>query len=811
MSENTGLNNTQQNSLAELNVEVLEKSFQAVAPNAELIVEKFYERLFEQYPGVRELFKGDMVEQRRKLLTSIGLVINNLKKPGMLQGSLLELGAQHEAYGAEEAHYPIVASTLLEVMGEVAGEAWTSEVEGAWEAALSSIASIMLSAYSNNSEDSSMSDNPVNEAGSTEGQDQVDSLSQRMVSAVEGAMTPMMLIDTDLVINYANQATIQLLRKHKATLQKVYPGFDPDSLVGVCIDQFHENPSHQRNLLSNPANLPYRTDINVGPLVFDISVSATVDKQGTYIGCTLEWADVTEVRAKEAEVARLQSAVDGIETNLMIADEEFKIQYMNPAVTAMFQKHEARLRTIFPGFTVDSLIGRTIDDFHVNPAHQRRLLSDKNNLPATAEITVGELEFQVNATAIVDHNGDLVGNAVEWRDITEQKAAEREIQNLITSAVEGDLSQRVDAESFEGFMATIAQGVNRLMDTIVSPLSEAKRVLGSLSNGDLTQAMDGSYNGEFKVLSDSLNSTVTNLFSMVGKIRDSGSQISISSGEIAQGNASLNKRTEEQASSLEETASSMEELTGTVKQNAENAKEANTLSAETSVQAEKGGEVVQSAINAMGEINSASKKIADIIGVIDEIAFQTNLLALNAAVEAARAGEQGRGFAVVAAEVRNLAQRSAEAAKEIKALINDSVTKVEDGTRLVDKSGQTLDEIVGSVKKVSELIAEITAACQEQSSGIEEVNKAVMQMDQMTQQNAALVEEAASSSEALDNQAKTLIDVIRFFNTGEEDVGNSHSGFGSSGGAAIVSPKNSGRAPSKVVSTSTSGSEWEEF
>jgi methyl-accepting chemotaxis protein len=230
--------------------------------------------------------------------------------------------------------------------------------------------------------------------------------------------------------------------------------------------------------------------------------------------------------------------------------------------------------------------------------------------------------------------------------------------------------------------------------------------------------------------------------------------------EISAGNANLSQRTEEQSSSLEETASSMEEMTTTVKQNADNAGQANQLAMAARDQAEKGGSVVSQAVKAMADINDASKKIADIIGVIDDIAFQTNLLALNAAVEAARAGEQGRGFAVVASEVRSLAGRSATAAKEIKELIQDSVRKVEDGSVLVTQSGQTLEKIVASVKKVSDIVAEIAAASREQSSGIEQVNRAVMQMDELTQQNAALVEQATAASQAMAEQVRGLNEML---------------------------------------------------
>jgi methyl-accepting chemotaxis protein len=359
---------------------------------------------------------------------------------------------------------------------------------------------------------------------------------------------------------------------------------------------------------------------------------------------------------------------------------------------------------------------------------------------------------------------------VEWKDITEQKDAQRQIESLIQAAIAGELDKRIDAASYEGFMKKLGDGINTLMDTVVAPIQENTRVVQALAEGKLTERMNGNFQGEFAAMRDALNSSMENLLGMVVRIRETAGNIGSGATEIAQGNADLSQRTEEQASSLQETASSMEEMTSTVKQNADNARQANQLAADARAQAEKGGQVVSNAVTAMGEINNSSKKIADIIGVIDEIAFQTNLLALNAAVEAARAGEQGRGFAVVATEVRNLAQRSATAAKEIKDLINDSVDKVKNGSELVDASGKALAEIVDSVKKVNDIVAEIAAASQEQSSGIEQVNKAVMQMDEMTQQNAALVEEAAAASESMEEQAQRLRKVMEFFRLGRDDT-----------------------------------------
>jgi len=307
--------------------------------------------------------------------------------------------------------------------------------------------------------------------------------------------------------------------------------------------------------------------------------------------------------------------------------------------------------------------------------------------------------------------------------------------------------------------------------SVTGPIREAVGVAEALAKGDLTQKIEAKSKDETGQLLTALGNTVTQLKGIMGGIKESTDTIGTASSQIAQGNADLSQRTEEQASSLEETASSMEELTSTVKQNAENAKQANQLAAGASDVAVKGGAVVKQVVDTMSAISESSKKIADIIGVIDGIAFQTNILALNAAVEAARAGEQGRGFAVVASEVRNLAQRSAAAAKEIKALIGDSVEKVGTGTKLVDEAGQTMQEIVSSVKRVTDIMAEITAASQEQSSGIEQVNTAITQMDEVTQQNAALVEEAAAAAESMQEQAEQLAQAVSVFKLDHEAAG----------------------------------------
>jgi methyl-accepting chemotaxis protein len=476
--------------------------------------------------------------------------------------------------------------------------------------------------------------------------------------------------------------------------------------------------------------------------------------------------EVNDARQKANASQRIKVALDNVGSNVMVGDNDGVIIYMNQSVTDMFTTAQDEIRKDLPNFDAAGLVGTNIDVFHKHPEHQKNLLRGLAG-SHKARIAIGGRSFDLLANPVINEEGKRLGTAVEWQDITEQLDAERQVEALIEGAIQGQLGERINASGYEGFMKTLSDGINSLMDTVVAPIRETTRVMEALAAGDLTQTMQGELQGEFAKLRDAINDSMGNLQQMVYEIRVAAGNVKSGAAEISQGNTDLSQRTEEQASGLEETAASMEEMTSTVKQNADNAMQANQLASGTREQAERGGEVVNQAIVAMGEINKSSKKIADIIGVIDDIAFQTNLLALNAAVEAARAGEQGRGFAVVATEVRNLAQRSATAAKEIKTLITESVERVEEGSNLVNTSGKTLEEMVISVKKVSDIIAEIAAASQEQATGVDQVNKAVMQLDDVTQQNAALVEEAASASMNLDEQAQGMEKLIEFFKVKE--------------------------------------------
>ncbi|MDR7192525.1 methyl-accepting chemotaxis protein/methyl-accepting chemotaxis protein-1 (serine sensor receptor) [Luteimonas terrae] len=338
-----------------------------------------------------------------------------------------------------------------------------------------------------------------------------------------------------------------------------------------------------------------------------------------------------------------------------------------------------------------------------------------------------------------------------------------EIRRLVEAAARGDFSERGDAARFQYEFRDMVDGLNRLMQTADGNLADVSTVLQAIARGDLTVRMDGDFQGVFAQMRDDANATVAQLTGIVSRIQQASGAIGTASSEIASGNNDLSQRTEQQAANLEETAASMEELTSTVRQNADHARQANQLAIGAASVASQGGEVVSQVVTTMADIEQSSRRIGDIISVIDGIAFQTNILALNAAVEAARAGEQGRGFAVVASEVRTLAQRSAAAAKEIKGLIEDSTSKVSDGAALAGQAGKTMGEIVSSVQRVTDIMSEIAAASQEQASGIEQVNQTITQMDETTQQNAALVEEASAAARSMEEQAADLAQTVALF------------------------------------------------
>ena len=590
----------------------------------------------------------------------------------------------------------------------------------------------------------------------------------RIKQALDACSTNIMIANDQHNIVYMNESVTEMMRHAESDIKQDLPKFSVDGLMESNIDIFHKNPSHQRSMLAALKDT-YSTNILVGGRTFNLVANPINDSANERIGTVVEWNDITVElkRQKEEEQvsndnARIKQALDACTTNVMIGDANNEIIYMNESVAKMMRNVEADLKSALPSFDANNIMGQNIDIYHQNPSHQKGMLAKLESTYKT-EIAVGGRTFGLIANPISSEQGERIGTVVEWNDRTQEVKAENEVNAMIEAAGKGDYSARMDMNGKAGFFEKLAFGLNQLVETTDIAINDVVRVLSALSNGDLTQKIEGHYEGSFARLKDDTNQTVDKLTEVIGEVLESSGAVHTGADELAQGNANLSQRTEEQASSLEETASSMEEMTANVKQSEEGTKQAASLASEAQAKAEQGGAVVNRAVEAMEAINASSKQISDIIGVIDEIAFQTNLLALNAAVEAARAGEQGKGFAVVAGEVRSLAQRSAGAAKEIKDLIRDSVEKVDGGTALVNESGITLQEILEAINKVDKVVKGISEGAAEQSSGINQVNVAVSQMDSMTQQNAALVEEAAAASEAMAEQAKKMQSVLGFF------------------------------------------------
>ena len=615
-----------------------------------------------------------------------------------------------------------------------------------------------------------------------------------LAGALNKSRSAAFVCDLEWNISFANDRALETLHEMESALQSAggdWRAFSADATVGENFEFLFSDEPQEFKKATEGRHHPYTKHIQVGPFTCDLYVDSIEDESGNLTGYIVDWDNVTERLAKDMKAKQMLAALDGSSVCVMIADTDLKPNYLNKKLTQSFVEWEPELQKVFgPGFRSDAVLGKCIDDYHKNPAHQRKMLANESMFPYQTQIQVGPLRIELAVNCIRDESGKVVGYSTEWNDVTARLLEEEDYKSNVKA-----ISDRM--EFLRGACATdLANAMEALANGDLTVTLEPKTPLLEIPRQPDLALMAETFNALRNQTVKSVegyNKAQQSLGALIAQAQIAVTNIADASNEVMTGNDDLAQRTEEQAASLEETASSMEEMTSTVKQNADNAKQANQLAMQARELAEKGGQVVNNAVTTMGEINVASKRIADIISVIDEIAFQTNLLALNAAVEAARVGEQGRGFAVVAAEVRNLAGRSATAAKEIKGLVQDSVQKVQEGSSLVNQSGTQLDEIVTSVKKVADIIAEITAAAQEQSAGIEQVNRAIVQMDQITQQNAALVEEASAASQSMNRQASDLQTVIVKFEIDETFVAQLQSKLQAEQAAAGVAAKRASR------------------
>ncbi|MBE7637491.1 HAMP domain-containing protein [Sneathiella sp. P13V-1] len=477
--------------------------------------------------------------------------------------------------------------------------------------------------------------------------------------------------------------------------------------------------------------------------------------------------------AKQLEIAaenmRIKIALDNCAACVLLTDTNGQILYANKALYYLLSKTQIEIQKSYPRFDIGNLVGDSVQPL-LQAANFENSLMNAASTNQKGRFVFGNTTFDVIFSAVKNGEGEVIGTTLEWEDITEELSVREEIDAMVTAVVAGDFTKSVPIEGKEGFMKRLAIAMNDLNDTVDSVISEVGAALSALANGDLTYRISKEYEGTFNQLKSDSNRTAEQLNDIVTKIIRSSHSIGASAEKITSGSRGLNQRTETQAANLEESAASMEELSTIVKQNAEHARNANDLSIEAYRVAESGGQVVEKSMNAMSDIEESSRKVFEIIGVIDEIAFQTNLLALNASVEAARAGEAGKGFAVVAAEVGTLAQRTATAAKDVKTLITHSEKQIKGGVSLTNETGESLKEIVTAIKKATDIIGEISVASEEQAQGIQETNAAISDMDQMTQQNASLVMESLNSAENLSVEAQSLNDLISFFHSEETGI-----------------------------------------
>lgn len=555
----------------------------------------------------------------------------------------------------------------------------------------------------------------------------------RLKSLVEQLGTNVLVGDRDLNLIYMNKRSEETLRSVEAIIEKEL-GLSVDELVGGSLDRFHGDRAKEiRKILSSPKNFPIKSDIKLGPLTLALEVNAIIDDAGEYVGQVVNWEDASTARKAQADAARMNAMITNAPINIILADKDLNITYVNPATVKSLQP----LAHLLP-VPIEKIVGSNVDVFHKNPAMQRNILNNPKNFPHRANIKLGENTLDLLVSGIYDNKGEYMGPMVTWENITARLALEEK-------------SRQMQAET-DATAKQLQEKVNLLLENVQAAAA-----------GDLTTEITVKGTDAIGRLGEGLEKMIQALSSVVTQIKEAAEQFTEGARVVSEGATSLSEGAQTQSANVEEMSASIQSLNKMIEGVADNAKNANQLAVDTTRKAEDGGDAVRKNVEAMKLIDKSSEQIGEIISVISEIASQTNLLALNAAIEAARAGEHGLGFAVVADEVRKLAERSSEAAKEIAGLIKESTQRVKEGATLSEQTGAALKNIIDGVTATAKGISEIASATAEQAQAAKEVSTAIQNVASVTENNASAAEEMSGSSEELSGQAQQLKELVGAF------------------------------------------------